>query len=265
MRKRYMLAAIVLAASVSGCTINPATEASIERAMQQAAEEGSHQSSEIYYDATTKHWRTPDGQICHTCTAEQGFPTPVVRDGDMYYDPNIKKWRQSSMKGAVCHTCTPEYGYPIPPTKGQDSSERILPEQRAGWCKNEVVGRYDTFQADVSIVDERGNKIYWEVDSKGKTGHCVFNKKNQFVKIVADHQGGHFKKTGEIHWDDSVDRWIAPDGTPCATCTPGNGFPIPPKTQDGFFYLPEERQWFDPDGKECASCTPENGFPVPAR
>ena len=206
MRKSHIASAIILAASISGCTIDPATEVSSERAIQQAAEEGSNQNSEIYYDAKTKQWRSPDGQVCHTCTAEQGFPTPVVRDGDMYYDPDIKKWRQSSMKGAVCHTCTPEYGYPIPPTKGQHSANQTLPEERGLWCKNEVVGRYDTFQADVSIVKEHGNKIFWKVDSKGKTGHCVFDKNNQFVKIVADNRGDRFKKTGEIYWNDSENR-----------------------------------------------------------
>jgi hypothetical protein len=158
-----------------------------------------------------------------------------------------------------------ENSHPQKHPKNKGSSEKYLPEQRAGWCKNEVVGRYDTYQADVSITDERGHKIFWEVDSTGQTGHCVFDKHNEFVKIVAKNGGKRFNKTGEIYWDGKAHKWVAPDGIVCATCTPANGFPVPPKTSDGFFYLPAERMWFDPEGRECASCTPENGFPVPAR
>jgi len=43
------------------------------------------------------------------------------------------------------------------------------------------------------------------------------------------------------------------------------GFPVPPATMDGFFYLRDEMHWFDPSGELRATCTPENGFPVPPR
>ncbi len=137
----------------------------------------------VYYNVEVGQWRYSNGRICTNCTPQQGFAKPVV-DADMYYDPEIKKWRQSSMKGMVCHTCTAENGFQIPPTGKFQSNTMVLPQQRGKWCKNEVVSHYNTFMADVSVVDEQGNKIFWEVDSTSKAGYCLFNDQNEFIKIV---------------------------------------------------------------------------------
>jgi hypothetical protein len=67
----------------------------------------------IYYDTRSRRWKTDDGQVCHTCTEENGFPMPHT-DGSFYFDPDIGKWRDSSYKGAVCHTCTEENGFETP-------------------------------------------------------------------------------------------------------------------------------------------------------
>lgn len=67
----------------------------------------------IYYDTRARKWKTDDGMICHTCTEESGFATPLT-DGPFYFDPDIGKWRDSTYKGAVCHTCTPENGFDYP-------------------------------------------------------------------------------------------------------------------------------------------------------
>jgi hypothetical protein len=74
-----------------------------------------------------------------------------------------------------------------------------------------------------------------------------------------------YRATSNIYWNAQVKKWIAPDGGICHTCTPANGFPNPPQTQDGFFYLPNEKLWYDSDGAACNTCTPSNGFPVPPR
>lgn len=67
----------------------------------------------IYYDTRSRNWKTDDGQVCNTCTAGNGFPTPVV-DGPFYFDPETGKWRDSAHRGAVCNTCTPENGFETP-------------------------------------------------------------------------------------------------------------------------------------------------------
>jgi len=69
--------------------------------------------SDIYFDTRSRKWKTDDGQVCHTCTPENGFPTPVM-DGPFYFDPDIGKWRDSAHNGAVCNTCTPENGFETP-------------------------------------------------------------------------------------------------------------------------------------------------------
>lgn len=141
------------------------------------------------------------------------------------------------------------------------NAQTYLPEQIPGWCKNEVLDRYDTNNADINITGVNGNEVTWKLNSTGRSGKCVFNEKNEFVRIVVDEE--HYKATGAIYWNAQVENWIAPDGGVCHTCTPENGFPTPPPTQDGFFYLPNEGLWYDPDGHECNTCTPENGFPIP--
>ena len=137
-----------------------------------------------------------------------------------------------------------------------------LPEQRPGWCKNEVTARYNTFMADVSIININGNEVIWRIESTGRTGKCMFNQQNQFIRITVDDAEEHYRATRAIYWNNDVNQWIAPDGGICHTCTPDNGFPIPPLVQDGFFYLPNEKLWYDPDGHVCNTCTPANGFPV---
>jgi hypothetical protein len=49
------------------------------------------------------------------------------------------------------------------------SAQTYLPEQRANWCKNEVVSRYNTFRADVAItgVQETSCMNVWECASWG--------------------------------------------------------------------------------------------------
>lgn len=64
----------------------------------------------IYFDTRSRRWKTSDGQVCYTCTPENGFSVPRV-DGPFYYDPKIGQWRDSSHQGAICHTCTPENGF----------------------------------------------------------------------------------------------------------------------------------------------------------
>jgi len=269
MIKKYLLPVIPLLIIQASCAVDKATEAQLENAIETAAKQpataaASNSGSQIYYDIKSSQWRSSDGLVCATCTPQNGFDKPTVQDNDLYYDPEIKKWRQSSMKGEICHTCTPQNGFAIPPTKSTTSGDMTLPEQRGKWCKNEVVGRFDTFMADVSIVREEGDKIYWTVNSTSQTGHCLFDAKNKFVKIVEQRQSKSFKKAGEIYWSVLGNSWVDPDGGLCGTCTPENGFPTPPKMQDGFFYLPGESQWFDTDGSLCATCTPENGFPISA-
>jgi len=66
-----------------------------------------------YYDTHSRRWKTPDGQVCHTCTPENGYPQPIT-DGNFYYDGVARKWRDSAERGAICHTCTPENGFNTP-------------------------------------------------------------------------------------------------------------------------------------------------------
>jgi len=68
----------------------------------------------IYFDIATMKWRDKHG-VCHTCTKENGFPTPAIRDG-FYYDSENKLWRDGH-DGAACHTCTPRNGFPANPDK----------------------------------------------------------------------------------------------------------------------------------------------------
>ena len=72
---------------------------------------------DIYFDTHSRRWKTPDGQVCNTCTPENGFEAPVM-DGNYYYDSEIRKWRDSNYHGAVCNTCTSDNGFPIPPDSG---------------------------------------------------------------------------------------------------------------------------------------------------
>ena len=145
------------------------------------------------------------------------------------------------------------------------SVQAELPEQMPGWCKNEVVGRFNTYMADISITSIQDTTVSWQVESTGRTGKCLFNQDYKFVRIVVNEQDLHYRATGNIYWNAQAKKWIAPDGGICHTCTPANGFPNPPKSQDGFFYLPNEKLWYEPDGAACYSCTPSNGFPVPPR
>lgn len=145
-------------------------------------------------------------------------------------------------------------------------SQGYTPEQRAGWCKNEVMSAYNIPRADVSITAEQGRTVTWRINSTGRTGQCLFNNQNLFVQLQsgsAPTSNRPYRATGEIYWNAEARRWIAPDGTVCATCTPANGFPNPPATRSGFFYLPNQARWFDPDGRVCYSCTPANGFATP--
>lgn len=145
-------------------------------------------------------------------------------------------------------------------------AQTYLPEQRPSWCKNEVANRYNTFQADVSITgNSSANNVTWVINSTGRQGSCQFNSNNEFVSLTGDNTYPHYGATGNIYWSAAARAYIAPDGGVCHTCTPENGFPIPPATMDGFFYLPNEMHWFDDSGELCATCTPENGFPVPPR
>jgi hypothetical protein len=145
-------------------------------------------------------------------------------------------------------------------------AQTYLPEQRPSWCKNEVADRYDTYLADISITSNAsGNNVTWMIESTGRTGSCQFNDNNAFVSITGDNTYPHYGATGYIYWSDDANAYIAPDGGICYSCTPENGFPVPPETLDGFFYLPNEMHWFDSSGELCATCTPENGFPVPPR
>jgi len=68
-------------------------------------------SDGLYFDIDRMKWRDSSG-ICHTCTAGNGFPIPVIKDG-FYFDPNDKKWHGPD-SGDICHTCTPRNGFPTP-------------------------------------------------------------------------------------------------------------------------------------------------------
>ncbi len=61
-------------------------------------------------------WHDPSGEVCHSCTPENGFPAQKNHskgereiDG-FYYDRHTGQWRDPS--GEVCHSCTPENGFP---------------------------------------------------------------------------------------------------------------------------------------------------------
>jgi hypothetical protein len=111
-----LLTAIAVSAVLSGCATQraPKPAPAKSKAVPQQPQV-KPVKADVYYDVAGKRWRTWDGQGCRSCTPQDGYSTPVVKDDDMYYDPAIKKWRQSSLKGEVCHTCTPQYGYPVPP------------------------------------------------------------------------------------------------------------------------------------------------------
>jgi|GEM_PF-1893655 len=142
----------------------------------------------------------------------------------------------------------------------------LLKEQMPGQCKTEVTGRYNTYMADVAITSTSGHTVRYKVRSTGQTGKCLFNNDNEIVTVIPDQQEEkHYKATGNIYWSKKVGKWIAADGMVCHTCTPENGFPIPPKTKSGgFFYLPNEKMWYDNNGEACHTCSPSNGFPIPA-
>ncbi|MFB2939404.1 hypothetical protein ACE1B6_29475 [Aerosakkonemataceae cyanobacterium BLCC-F154] len=138
-------------------------------------------------------------------------------------------------------------------------------EQRGNWCKNEVMNRFDTNRADVSITAEQGAYLSWRIRSTGQSGRCFFNSRNVFVRLEETPRQSAYRRTGQIYWNAQARKWIAPDGRICNTCTPANGFPNPPRTRNGFFYLPNDGKWYDPDGQVCNSCTPRNGFPISPR
>ncbi|BAQ64827.1 hypothetical protein GM3709_1592 [Geminocystis sp. NIES-3709] len=139
-----------------------------------------------------------------------------------------------------------------------------LPEQRPGLCKNKVMYRYNTDISDVQITMKNitGEKIYWLVQSTGRTGHCIFDRSHNVIRLVVDNQEQNLPATGAIYWNSQSNQWIAPDGGVCHSCTPENGFPTPPQMMNEFFYLPNEKLWYDADGHLCSSCTPQNGFPI---
>ena len=138
-------------------------------------------------------------------------------------------------------------------------------EQRGNWCKNQVINLYDTNRGDVAITSEQGPYVSWRMRSTGKSGRCVFNSRNAFVRLEETPQRSPYRRTGQIYWNAQARRWIAPDGGICNSCTPANGFPNPPKSRNGFFYLPNDQKWYDPDGRVCNTCNPQNGFPIPPR
>lgn len=116
-KSMILLTAIAVGAALSGCATQRASKATPAKPQEVRAQQPKVKKAQpdVYFDTASKQWRTWDGQICRSCMPQNGYSTPVVKDDDMYYDPAIKKWRQSSLKGEVCHTCTPQYGYPIPP------------------------------------------------------------------------------------------------------------------------------------------------------
>ena len=116
-KSMILLIAIAIGVALSGCATDRASKATLEKSQQAHKQQQKVKKAryDVYYDAASKRWRTWDGQLCRSCTQQNGYSTPFVMDQDMYFDPAIQKWRQSSMKGEVCHTCTPQYGYPIPP------------------------------------------------------------------------------------------------------------------------------------------------------
>lgn len=145
-------------------------------------------------------------------------------------------------------------------------AQTYLPEQRPGWCRNEVANQYDTYMADIAITGNTSRqKVTWVIGSTGRAGSCQFDRNNKFVSIIGNNTYPNHKATGNFYWSADAKEYIAPDGGICHTCSPENGFPNPPKTIDRFFYLPNEMHWFDPSGVLCATCTPNNGFPVPAQ
>ncbi|WP_019503864.1 hypothetical protein [Pleurocapsa sp. PCC 7319] len=171
-----------------------------------------------------------------------------------------KKFRKYSAISTVVATVFPSiFIATIKPVLASN----YLPEQRPGWCKNEVLDRYNTYMADVTITGQKNREVSWKLDSTGRKGTCLFNSNNEFVRIKVSPHELHYKATGAIYWNKRKKKWIAPDGGICHTCSPENGFPMSPKTQDGFFFLPDDNLWYDPDGHECYSCNPANGFPIP--
>lgn len=59
-------------------------------------------------------WIDPDGEVCHSCTPENGFPAAQKKhtkdiDG-FYYDRHTGHWRDPG--GETCYSCTPENGFP---------------------------------------------------------------------------------------------------------------------------------------------------------
>ena len=80
-----------------------------------AAQDWAHgEGADFYFDTRSFKWKeSATGQICHTCTQENGFEPPAV-DGGFYYDSKIGKWRESAERGAICHSCTPENGFETP-------------------------------------------------------------------------------------------------------------------------------------------------------
>ena len=119
-------------------------------------------------------------------------------------------------------------------------AETYLPEQRAGWCKNEVMDRYNTFRANVNITGERGQKVFWQVGHTGRKGTCLFSQSNQFVRIIVDPGEQHHRATGAIYWNPKISKWIAPDGGICHTCSAATGYPSPPIRTTGAFFLPTQ-------------------------
>ena len=78
---------------------------------------GGHVEQDGFWRDDRGRWIDPSGEVCHTCTPENGFPAAeggdsagsVEIDG-FYYDRHIGQWRDPD--GEICHSCTPENGFP---------------------------------------------------------------------------------------------------------------------------------------------------------
>lgn len=78
---------------------------------------GQYLEQDGFFRDGSGRWRDPSGEVCHTCTPENGFPAAGSHgSGDLeeidgfYFDRHIGQWRDPD--GYICHTCTPENGFP---------------------------------------------------------------------------------------------------------------------------------------------------------
>lgn len=78
---------------------------------------GEYMEQDGFFRDGSGRWRDPSGEVCHSCTPENGFPAAgnhgsngsEEMDG-FYFDRHIGQWRDPD--GYICHTCTPENGFP---------------------------------------------------------------------------------------------------------------------------------------------------------